>query len=190
MLKSIVPALLIAGASLTAVQAADGASDKVLGFEFGVNYHLIEDRRFEGASTNFGLVLPIGQKFDVVIYGEDGRYFGKEDGQECEVESSAYEMRFRVTAWEGETQAVKVMLGIGYQDVNIDDDTDNGGAPIADLGIAFTVIKTKSGPVKGELGINAFYRYFRFQDMDTADLNEPVNKLGGFGIGVSAGLYF
>jgi hypothetical protein len=187
MLKSIVPALLIAGAAMSA-QAADG--DKLLGFEFGVGYHLVDDSRFEGTDANFGLVLPIGQKFDVVVYHEVGRYNGKQNGERCVIDADANELRFRVSAWEGETQAVKVFLGIGYQDLNIDQGTNSVSSLVADLGINFTVLKTKSGPVKGELAINANYRYFKFAETGTDNLDDDVSKLGGFIIGVNAGLFF
>ena len=187
-MKALVPSLLLLGAvATTSLSAADQASDKLLGFEFGVGFHLVEDSRYDGTDANFGLVIPVGQKFDVVIYHEVGRYFGKQEGEHSQIDNDVNELRFRVAAWDGESQAVKIFLGIGYSDADIDGNSVS--APIADIGVNFTVIKTKSGPVKGEVAINAAYRYFRFDDVN-GDLNDPVTKLGGFIIGVNAGLYF
>jgi hypothetical protein len=191
-MKALVPSLLLLGAvATTSLSAADQASDKVLGFEFGVGYHLVDDSHYEGTDINFGLVIPVGQKFDVVVYHESGVYTGKQDGVNSTADTDANELRFRVAVWDGESQAVKLVLGLGYQNVNFD---PNGAdtsvsAIVADLGVNFTVIKTKSGPVKGEIALNAFYRHFRFADTDT-DLDDDSKKLGGFIIGVNAGLYF
>ena len=90
MLKTLIPSLVLAGAFMTtSAQAADG--DKLLGFEFGVGYHLVDDSNYEGVSTNFGLVIPVGQKFDVVIYHEAGSYHGKQDDDKSNAESDVNE---------------------------------------------------------------------------------------------------
>ena len=171
-------------------QAADG--DKLLGFEFGIGYHLVDDSRYEGTDVNFGLVLPIGQKFDVVVYHEIGRFYGKQNNGNAKsnITSDANELRFRLTAWEGETQAVKIFLGIGYTNLHEDEGNFDWSANVADIGINFTALKTKSGPVKAELAINALYRYCKFEDQNVNIANPQLNKLGGFVIGVSAGLFF
>ena len=189
MLKSIVPALLIAGAAMSA-QAADG--DKLLGFEFGVGYHLVDDSRFDGTDINFGLVIPVGQKFDVVIYRENGTYNGKQDALKATAKADFNELRFRVSAWEGETQAVKIFLGMGYGTVQTAVPAGTASALVADVGINFTVLKTKSGPVKGEIALNAAYRHFRFNEIAPANvpLTDGLSKLGGFIIGADVGLYF
>ena len=189
-MKSLVPSLLLLGAVATSIQAADQSSDKVLGFEFGVGYHLVDDNRFHGTDMNFGLVIPVGQKFDVVVYHEAGVYDGKQNNNKSLAKTEANELRFRVSVWDGESQAVKLFLGMGYQDANYDDGAVTVSNLVADLGINFTVIKTKSGPVKGEIAINAAYRYFKFAENNNSNLNDPVSKLGGFIIGVNAGLFF
>jgi hypothetical protein len=187
MLKKLIPTLAIVGSIFTGVQAAEG--DKLLGFEFGVGYHLVDDSRYDGVSTNFGLVLPVGQKFDVVVYHEVGNYFGKQDGDKSNVDSTINELRFRVNVWESETQAVKLMLGIGYADMDFDDGTGEVSSVLADIGINYTVFKTKSGPVKGELAVNAVYRWLKFEETST-NLTDDADELGGFVIGMNAGLYF
>jgi hypothetical protein len=60
---------------------------------------------------------------------------------------------------------------------------------VADLGINFTILKAKSGPVKGEIALNALYRHLKFEEADV-NLDDDISKLGGFIIGVNAGLYF
>lgn len=188
MLKKLIPSLALVGSLMTGAQAAEG--DKLLGFEFGVAYHLLDDSRFDGVSTNFGLVLPVGQKFDVVVYHEVGNYYGKEDGDKANIDSNVSELRFRVNVWENETQAVKLLLGIGYADMDFDDGNDEVSNVVGDLGINYTAFKSKSGPVKGEIALNALYRWLKFEDTFTSNLNDEVNELGGFIIGVNAGLYF
>ncbi len=191
MLKALIPSLVLAGAIMgSSAQAAQGSADKLIGFEFGVGFHLVDESRYEGVSTNFGLVIPVGQKFDVVIYHEQGRYYGKENGVNSNIEADLNEIRFRVSAWENEKMAVKVILGIGYADMV----EKEGAAPswsqvVADAGINFTILKAQSGPVKGELAINALYRYLKFTDQTMA-VATPVDSLGGFVIGMNAGLFF
>jgi hypothetical protein len=188
MLKSIVPALLIAGAAMSA-QAADG--DKLLGFEFGVGFHLVDDSRYEGTDVNFGLVLPVGQKFDVVVYHEVASFRGSDtdDNDRSNVHSDINELRFRLSAWESEAMAVKIFLGMGFAEQNEDESGTEWGSTVADIGINFTALKSKSGPVKGELAINAFYRYNKFEAQGL-NLDDDLTKLGGFVIGLTAGLYF
>jgi hypothetical protein len=188
MLKALIPSLVLAGAFMgSSAQAADG--DKLIGFEFGVGYHLVDESRYDGVSTNFGLVLPVGQKFDVVIYHEVGRYYGKQDGDKSNIESDINEMRFRVTAWENEKMAVKLLLGIGYADMTEKEGGDDFSQVVADLGVNFTVLKTTSGPVKGEIALNALYRHLKFEEQ-SLNLTDDVDSLGGFVIGVNAGLFF
>ena len=192
MLKALIPSLVLAGAIMgSSAQAAEGSADKLIGFEFGVGYHLIDDSRYEGVSTNFGLVIPVGQKFDVVVYQEIGRYYGKQDGTKSNIDSDINELRFRVTAWENEKMAVKLLLGIGYADMTEQETGVDFSQVVADLGINFTVLKAQSGPVKGEIALNALYRHLKFAE---EDLNfapgEDVSKLGGFVIGMNAGLFF
>jgi hypothetical protein len=187
MLKKLIPTLALVGAVMTGAQAAEG--DKLLGFEFGVGYHLTDDSRYDGVSTNFGLVLPIGQKFDVVVYHEIGRYYGKQDGAQSHIDSDVDQLRFRVNVWEGETQAVKLLLGIGYADMNEEETGTDFDQLVADLGVNFTAWKNKSGPVKGEIAVNALYRHLKFEEQGL-NLTDDLSKLGGFVIGLNAGLYF
>lgn len=188
MLKKLIPTLAIVGSIFTGAQAAEG--DKLLGFEFGVGYHLTDDSRYEGVDTNFGLVLPVGQKFDIVVYHEIGNYYGEEDGAESQIDSTINQLRFRVNAWESEQQAVKLLLGIGYADMEEADNNPQWSQVVADLGINFTVYKSKSGPVKGEIALNAAYRWLKFDDVDTDLGGDNLEELGGFIIGANAGLYF
>jgi hypothetical protein len=188
MLKKLIPTLAIVGSLMNGAQAAEG--DKLLGFEFGVGYHLVDDSRYEGVDTNFGLVLPVGQKFDIVVYHEIGRYYGKEDGTKSNIDADVNELRFRVNVWEGETQAVKLLLGIGFADIDADNATGEVSQIVADLGVNFTAYKSKSGPVKGEIALNALYRHLKFEETATALPGDDLSKLGGFIIGVNAGLYF
>ena len=90
-----------------------------------------------------------------------------------------------------EKMAVKLLLGIGYADMTEQETGVDFSQVVADLGINFTVLKAQSGPVKGEIALNALYRHLKFAE---EDLNfapgEDVSKLGGFVIGMNAGLFF
>jgi hypothetical protein len=190
MLKSLIPSLVIAGAIMTSsAQAAEGSADKLIGFEFGVGYHLTDDSRYEGVDTNFGLVIPVGQKFDVVVYHEIGRYYGKQDGAKSNIDSDVDQLRFRVTAWENEKMAVKLLLGIGYADMTEKETSTDFSQVVADAGVNLTVLKAHSGPVKGEIAINAVYRHLKFEEQNL-NLTDDLGKLGGFVIGMNAGLFF
>jgi hypothetical protein len=189
MLKALIPSIVLAGAVIsTSAQAADG--DKLLGFEFGVGYHLVDDTRYEGASLNFGLVIPVGQKFDVVVYNEQGTFQGTENGDRDTATLDVNELRFRVSAWANDTMEVKLFLGLGYGELTLDEGDDEVSNIVGDAGINFTVFKTKSGPVKGEIALNAFYRHFKFAETDNGLDTDDTDEFGGFVIGANVGLYF
>src|SRR4051812_11895740 len=112
MLKSIIPSLLIAGAAIsTSAFAAEPASQDLLGFEFGVGFQIYEDDRFEGVNANLGVVIPVGQKFEIVVFHESakGTFRDSVNGSDVRADNtfSTNELRFRLTAWENESQAVK-----------------------------------------------------------------------------------
>src|SRR5687767_15553753 len=137
MIKTIIPSLLLISAA-----AAQGADEKLLGFEFGVGYYLVDDRRYDGTDANFGLVLPMGQKFDIVVYHEVGRYYGKQDGARGQAETETTELRFRIPVWESESQGVKLVVGIGQSEISASHvgHTHEEEAPIADLGLQYVVM--------------------------------------------------
>ncbi len=202
MLKSIIPTLLIAGAAIsTSAFAAEPASQDLLGFEFGVGFGLYQDSRIEGINANMGVVLPIGQKFEIEVYHEVGKATFKDTVGGVTVRSNTdfgvNELRFRLTAWQSDAQEVKFLLGIGYFDNSIRvtqpvTTTISQSGNVADLGIDYTVVKAKSGPVKGQLAINAIYRFARANDISNLGLGgmRPVGDYSGVIIGATAGLYF
>lgn len=187
MLKSIVPSLLLVGAVASA-SAADAApaQDNVLGFEFGAAFGLMNDSRLDSVGTNFQIFLPVGSRFTAGVFHETGNITGDEDGNDADINYKLTEMRFGVDVWESATQEVTVVLGFGNIDYtnDLDDST-----LVGDLGIKYTPIKAKTGPVTGSLNINATYRYAEVEDQNIG-LNEDADDMGGFQLGLGAGLAF
>jgi hypothetical protein len=215
MLKALVPSLVLVSA-IASVQAEDiapavptaPAAPQVenpapvapvrapfLGCEFGVSYHLFNDNRYSGASSNFAVVLLIDTKMKAALYHESGRYYGTDSIAGAtfrnNLGSDITEIRFRVTVVDGGEQDVQLMLGMGYASYNSDVAGTNASAPVIDSGIHLTALKKTSGPVQMEIGINALYRYSRFSDLNMLTAAcPPVYDLGGFVFGLNAGLFF
>jgi hypothetical protein len=194
MLKALVPSLILVSA-IASVQAADPApaQPSVLGFEFGVGYHLFTDTRYNGTNSNFALVLPIGDKFDAVLYNESGRLYGKDTlagaTVRSNIDSDVKEIRFRVQVFAAGEQEVKLMLGMGYATYHSDVGID-ASAPVIDGGIHFVALRKSSGPAKAEIAVNALYRYSRFPGCAFLTGCQNVDDLGGFIFGLNAGLFF
>jgi hypothetical protein len=197
MLKALVPSLLLVGA-IASVQAADPApaQQSVLGFEFGVGYHLFTDSRYNGTDSNFALVLPIGTQFDAILYHEVGRYYGKDTVAGApvsnNVDADVNEIRFRVAIWTAPTneQEVRLMLGMGYAAFTSDTAGTDSSAPVIDFGVNFVAMRKTSGPVKAEVAVKATYRYARFPGCPMLTGAKDVDDLGGFIFGLGAGLFF
>lgn len=105
------------------------------------------------------------------------------------------ELRFRATAWENEIQEVKVVFGFGYftnQFTNTTQGATGSQSGIAaDLGIDYVFLKSKSGPVKGQLAIDAIYRFARPNAVvNPPFFSKPVTSYNGVIFGLAAGLYF
>ncbi len=187
MLKHIVPALLVAGAVLTPVAAADNAvTGPYVGFEFGFNFNLYNDDRFEGAATSFALVFPIGSRMSAAVVHERGNLQGSEDGDDIDADSSANTIRMNYSVWGNDSQDVSLFLGFGH--IRYTGDIDDS-ALVGDLGARYVPVKSKTGPVTGQLDIHANYRYARI-DSQGVGLSEDADDMGGFQIGLGVGIFF
>jgi len=186
MLKSIVPALLLVG-SMTSVMAEDQAAQPVVGFEFGANFNLYNEGIFEGTSTNFALVFPVGNRFTFGVYHENGHIHAQDGGADANIDVDINQIRAGIDLWESAngSQDVAVVLGFGSASYTEDIDEDE---MVVDIGVKYSPIKAKNGPVVGALNINAAYRYAPLNNITI--VGEDINDIGGFIIGLGAGLYF
>lgn len=188
MLKSLVPALLVAG-SMTSAMAEDQAQQPVIGFEFGANFNLFNDSRFEGNSTFFALVFPVGKTFNVAVYHEEGRIHGEEDGNDDNYDVDINQIRVGIDLWESPNGSQEVALNLGFGHASYTEDIDEDEL-VTDIAVRYTPIKAKNGPVVGALNVNAAYRYAPLNNVFPNNLNRNIDDLGGFVIGLGAGLYF
>lgn len=186
MLKKIVPSLLIAGAALTSVSAAEQAAGPYVGFEFGFNFNLYNDDRFDGAATTFALTFNVASNFSASVLHERGNLSGEEDGNRADIDTSANQIRANYKVWSSDTQEVSLFLGFG--NITYTGDLDDS-ALLGDLGAKYVPVKSKTGPVQGQLDIHANYRYARVEEQGVG-LTEDVDDLGGFQIGLGVGLFF
>jgi hypothetical protein len=187
MLKNIVPSLLLAGAVLAPAAAADAsAAGPYVGFEFGFNFNLYNDDRLDGAATTFALTFPVSSNFSASVVHERGNITGKNDGNQADIDTEANEIRATYQVWGSDTQAVKLFLGFG----NIQYTGDlNDSALLGDLGAQYVPVKSKTGPVTGQLDIHANYRYAKITP-DNVGLGDDLDDMGGFQIGLGVGLFF
>ncbi len=176
--------------------------DSVIGFEFGVNYHLFNDRRFTGTDASFALVIPFKDAMDVLVYHESGAYQGKDTAGAgapqltTNVQADINELKFRVKVWGNGNQAVKFQVGAGYGTFGFDmlggaAGTDNVSALVADIGASVTAMTVANGPIKGTVNMQANYRYTSFTPQ--AIFGAPmftVKDFSNFNIGLGVGLYF
>ena len=186
MLKSIVPALLVIG-SVSSVIAEDTAQS-VVGFEFGATFNLYNDSRFDGNSTNFALVFPVGKSFNISVYHEQGHIHGQEDGADTNYDVDINQIRVGIDVWESQNGSQQVALQLGFGNASY-----TGGITedemVTDVAVRYSPIRAKNGPVAGALNVTATYRYAPLNNV-AGGLTNTVDDLGGFMIGLGAGLYF
>lgn len=185
MIKHLAPALL-ALAGLGGLAAEEQASRPTLGFEFGAGFHLYNDDRFDGTSVNFALMYQVNSVIRAGIYHEGGHIHGEEDGADVNYDTDIVEFRIGVDLALAKTQSVALVLGIGHAEYTEDIDESE---MVFDAAIRYTPVRAASGPVIGELAINAAYRYAPMNDVGSG-LTEDLDDLGGFIVGLGAGLYF
>lgn len=189
MLKKIVPSLLIAGAAITSASAAEGAAAPIVGFEFGVNYILPFDDRYEGASTTFAIVFPLGASSSLSVYHENLRLSGDDEGSDDDVDGSINQLRFQTLIWSGDKQDIGLVVGVGHGSYEFDFDGDEVSGIVGDVAAQFTVIKAKNGPVLGEANLNVGARFSPFAN--DIDFNtDEVTDMNSLILGLSAGVFF
>lgn len=176
------------GALLSTAAAAEEDPRYYLGFDFGFNFNLMNDDRFEGAATSFALYFPIKGNLSGGVYHERGNLTGTEDGAQIDLNTAVYEVRITYAVWANDAQELALFLGLGHGSY-----TDGGAIDessfIGDVGAKFSPIKGTAGPVNGALDIHANYRYSDIGD-EALGLTEDVGDMGGFQIGLGVGLYF
>jgi len=178
--------LLAAAVATSGLAAADQDVRYHLGFDFGFTFNLYNDDRLEGASTSFALVFPIKDRLYASVYHERGNIHGDEDGFTTDIDVAIYQVRVGYAIWANASQELSLFIGLGHGSYTGDIDD---GIFIGDIGVKFAPFAGERGPIKGQLDVRANYRYARIDDVD-AGLDEDIDDLGGFQIGLGVGIYF
>ena len=188
--QRVVPVLL-AMAFVPVVMAADPLPRSTIGFEYGAAATLYNDSRLEGLNTNFAILFAVGQYLNIGVYRETGYIHGEENNSNVEVDTTIHELRIGLDIWRNEThtQDVSVMMGYGYAKYDATTPSIHIHEMVADLTARYTPVRVKSGPVIGAVTVNAGYRYASLDNRDFG-LTRRVDNLGGFVIGLGAGLSF
>lgn len=188
MLKKIVPSLAVLGALAAPAAAADGP---YVGFEFGFDFQMFNDDRVEGAAGTFALTFPVGSNLSISIVHERGNITVEENAVTEEGNTEGNKIQVNYNVWQNDTQAVGLYLGFGNMRYDFDgapiaDDT----ALLADLGAKYVPVSAKTGPVKGQIDVHAAYRYAKISPVTPAGMGDVFDDLGGFVIGLGAGIFF
>jgi hypothetical protein len=194
MLKSLTSVVLIAGSlgSLAAeekVMAEKQVPKPILGFEFGASANLFSDNRFEGNATNFALAYQVSRRIQACVYHEQGHIHGEENNTDINIDVNLTEFRVGLDIWsnEGGSQEVALMVGIGQVQYTEGITASEG---MADIAVRYSPIRVKSGPVIGTMNLNFAYRYSALNNLAIAGFTRRLEDLGGFVIGLGAGVHF
>lgn len=188
MIKSIVPALLVVGGACSAL-AEDQVAKPLLGFEFGASFNLYNDSRFEGNGTHFSLIYQVDARLKAAVYHEQGHIHGEENGNDANIDVTINQFRVGLDLWTSSNGSQDVGLMFGFGSASYTEDIDTNEL-VADVVVRYSPIRAKNGPVVGALNINASYRYAPLDNVNIGGFTAAIDDLGGFIIGLGAGLYF
>lgn len=180
---------LLGGAHLAAL---DQQGAPTVGFEFGVGYNMPFDDRFEGASTSFALVFPIGDVIAASIYHENIRLRGDEDGATEDVDGMVNQVRISARILNLGSQDVRIFLGLGLSEFDYASAGEEETGIVGDVGAALGLIRSQSGPVIGAASLEVLARFAPHDDVVVPgfDADEPVESQNALRIGLTAGVYF
>lgn len=185
-MRGMIPTLLCVAAG--AVSAAeDQAAVYHLGFEFGGSFVLANDDRFEGYNGSFGLSFPVSGSLKAGVTHERGHLTGEQNATTLEVNTSGFLVNIRYAIINVEKMELDLQAGLGWVefDGDIDDET-----MVAEIAALFAPIKSMQGPIKARMDVRAAYRWEQISEVDSFGSGEEVDDLGGFFIGLGAGIYF
>jgi len=188
MLKSVIPVVL-AAAGISSAVAEEGALKTLIGFEFGTAYHLYNDQRFDGITTTFALAYQVNSRIAAGVYHEQGHIHGEENGTDASIDISVNQFRLGTTVGAADSGAHRVGIKFGFGSASYSGDIDTSEL-VADLEIDYSPIVSRQGPVVGALTIVAAYRYAPLDNVAIGGFTDTIDDLGGFILGLAAGLYF
>lgn len=186
-------ALLLIGMTGRPAEAA------TLGFDLGTSFFLPGEKLADSGTANFIVItFPISAKTEIGFYREE-LGFALEDNEDggavTRVDSDVSIDAIRIV--QTIAGPVAVGLNIGAADVT---GALAGAVTFADLvpmADIFGRVTLLSGgePVQGNLAVTLGYRFLRIQAADPdgllgTDFTDTVDNLGGFSIGISAGVRF
>ena len=161
---------------------------RVIGFKFGVGYYAsLNDDRFEGASNNFSLIIPIDAGFSAAVYHENGNINGKQDGKTIDADIDISELRVSKDLVNSKSVSASLFLGAGNGEVESIDFHDS--SLVGDIGTELIFVKKIGKVTEAMLAVNMLYRYFHISPV-TGVLTEEIDDLGGFVLGLNLSILF
>ena len=161
---------------------------RVIGFKFGVGYYAsLNDNRFEGASSNFSLIIPIDAGLSAAVYHENGNINGKQDGKTIDADIDISELRVSKDLVNSKSVSASLFLGAGNGEVESIDFHDS--SLVGDIGTELIFVKKIGKVTEAMLAVNMLYRYFHISPV-TGVLTEEIDDLGGFVLGLNLSILF
>jgi len=161
---------------------------RVIGFKFGVGYYAsLNDNRFEGASSNFSLIIPIDAGLSAAVYHENGNINGKQDGKTIDADIDISELRVSKDLVNSKSVSASLFLGAGNGEVESIDFHDS--SLVGDIGTELIFVKKIGKVTEAMLAVNMLYRYFHISPV-TGVLTEEIDDLGGFVLGLNLSVLF
>ena len=166
------------------------AEENFIGFEFGVNYIRPTEDRFNGSGSHFALIFPIDKGISAALYHESNRYSGDDTvaGSKVNVtlDIDINELRIQKEI----VPIVDAFIGVGHASVS---NAFNSNAPIADVGVKLTPLKTKGKVSDIKLSLELLYRFLKInaQQPFGSNASDPnIDDLGGFAAGLNIAVLF
>lgn len=184
--------LLIAITLLFGAFSIAQAEEKFIGFEFGVDYIKPSEDRFNGSGSHFALIFPIDKGISAAFYHESDRFSGEDTDTVAEakvnitLDIDINELRIHKEI----VPIVDAFLGVGHASVT---NAFSSNAPIADVGVRLTPLKTQGKVSDIELSLGLLYRFLKInvQQPFGANVTDPnVDDLGGFAAGLNVVILF
>ncbi len=176
------------------------------GFNYGVNYFSPSDSRFDAYSTQFILFIPINQKMKVGYLHENVNINGKDGSARTNgiinVDALRVILNLFETGIKNRDVDINALIDLGIGDSNIPAATNAAGVvvgtspiiqtrPIGDIGFDILYhpdVDIKG--IKGALGINLLYRFFKVPSTDLFGTGNTVDNLGGFSAGIYMSIFY
>lgn len=197
--------LFVVVALLGFAAVANAADVGTVGFKFGINYFALPtDDRFSGSGDTFAIVFPLDVGANVQIYHEAIGLSGKDTVAAVKVNGNLNvdinELRIVKEIASIGGAPVDVLIGLGHASVTCTLAPAGGVAlnadsPVADIGVVVTPLRAKGKALESSLSLGLMYRLLKVPNTDFfgavgAATGSGVDNLGGFTLGLSAGLTY